>query len=356
MNENTPFLSIIVPAYNIEEFVNSCVDSILQQTFTDYELILVDDGSTDRTGIICDDYAKRDKRITVLHKENGGLVSARKAGLSIAKGKYAAYVDGDDWVSEIMFQKLCERAVQTDADIVICDFITAGSEQRKTTQNMEEGDYNKEALKEKIYPYMLYNGEYFSYGFLPAVWGKIYRRSLLYPIQMQVDEGIRLGEDSACSYACMLQAERISYLKGEYLYYYRIRENSISHSMVHSYYTAELILLADCMKRNFIKEQDARELLMSQLYFYICYMFDNMMTANLTLWHTFFSKEFRKQIAIFTNSNIGKESVQFCCAQVTSSRTKRLLNVVRNNTLKNRIILYCFRKYELMRAVIMRTK
>ena len=91
MNNGTPFLSIVVPAYNVEEYLPQCVDSILRQTFTDFELLLVDDGSKDSTGRLCDEYAGKDRRIRVIHKENGGLVSARKAGLSEALGTYVAY-------------------------------------------------------------------------------------------------------------------------------------------------------------------------------------------------------------------------------------------------------------------------
>lgn len=356
MNETTPFLSIIVPAYNIEDYINQCIDSILKQTYTDFELIIVDDGSTDLTADICDKYAAMDKRIHIQHKKNGGLVSARKAGLEVARGEYAAYVDGDDWVCPDIFQKLCDKAIETGADMVIGDFWTAGSIQTETTQNMSEGLYHKEDLKEKVYPYMLSKGEYFSHGFLPAVWGKIYRRSLLYPIQMQVDEKIRLGEDAACSYLCLLHAESIYYLKEAYLYYYRIRENSISHSMVHSYYTEELILLVNSLKEAFERETDMKDVLMKQLYFYTCYMFDNMMTANLTLWHTLFSKKFREQIQIFTNSRVGKESTQFCSTQQTSSRTRRLLKVTQKDSFANRFDLYCFRKFELLQATVQRIK
>ena len=100
-----PFLSIIVPAYNVENYIRQCVDSILNQHFTDFELLLVDDGSKDGTGRICDDYAKNDIRVRVIHKQNGGLVSARKAGITEAQGEYVAYVDGDDWVAEEMFER-----------------------------------------------------------------------------------------------------------------------------------------------------------------------------------------------------------------------------------------------------------
>lgn len=345
MENKTPFLSIIVPAYNVEAYLKQCVDSILQQTFTDFELILVDDGSKDKTGNICDDYATQDERVIVIHKENGGLVSARKAGIQKAVGEYTAYVDGDDWIDTDMFSKLCEKVKETNADIVIADYISAGSIESKETQNLEYGFYNKDELKEKIYPYMLCSGEYFSFGLQPCVWGKIFRRELLFTHQMDVDDRIRLGEDSACSYACLLQAQSMFYLKNEFLYYYRMRETSISHSMIHSYYTSEIIILVQLMKKEF-RESGQERVLMPQLHFYTCYMLDNMLTPNLTFFHLLFSNQFRKQIKIFSNSETGRETINFCKNHRTSSRAKRILAVADKNSLWKRVELYLFSKYE----------
>ena len=103
-------ISIIVPVYNVEKYLPTCVDSILCQTFTNFELILVDDGSTDRSGIICDEYEKKDTRVKVIHKENGGLSSARNAGLYIAKGKYIGFVDSDDFIDKEMYIVLYDEA------------------------------------------------------------------------------------------------------------------------------------------------------------------------------------------------------------------------------------------------------
>ena len=156
MENTVPFLSIIVPAYNVENYIKQCVDSILAQSFTDFELLLVDDGSKDSTGKICDEYALKDTRVQVIHKQNGGLVSARKAGLAEAKGEYAAYVDGDDWIAEDMFQKLCECAIMQKVDVVVADFLCAYPDKEvKTTQNMRQGRFTKEELCKEVYPLSL---------------------------------------------------------------------------------------------------------------------------------------------------------------------------------------------------------
>lgn len=117
-----PKVSIIVPVYKAEAYLHRCVDSILSQTFTDFELLLIDDGSPDRSGEICDEYAQKDSRIRVIHKENGGVSSARQRGLDEAVGEYTIHADPDDWVEPNMLEELYKKAKQDDADIVICDY------------------------------------------------------------------------------------------------------------------------------------------------------------------------------------------------------------------------------------------
>jgi glycosyltransferase involved in cell wall biosynthesis len=113
-------ISIIVPVYNVEKYLNKCVDSILNQTFKDFELILVDDGSPDNSGAICDQYAKEDTRVRVIHKENGGLSSARNAGIEVAQGKFLGFVDSDDYIAEDMYELLYNNILREDADLSVC--------------------------------------------------------------------------------------------------------------------------------------------------------------------------------------------------------------------------------------------
>lgn len=111
-------ISVIVPVFKVEKFLSKCIESILNQTYTDIEVILVDDGSPDKCGEICDLYAQRDKRVKVIHKENGGQASARNAGLEIATGDYISFIDSDDWIDKDMYEELLRVAKSTDADIV----------------------------------------------------------------------------------------------------------------------------------------------------------------------------------------------------------------------------------------------
>lgn len=120
LRNEMPVISIIVPVYNVEKYLPKCIDSILAQTFTDFELILVDDGSPDRCGEICDEYAGKDSRIVVIHKENGGQSSARNMGLDIARGEYIGFVDSDDYIAKDMYETLYNNLVNNNADISIC--------------------------------------------------------------------------------------------------------------------------------------------------------------------------------------------------------------------------------------------
>ena len=122
MNETTPKISVIVPVYKAEAYLHRCVDSLLAQTFTDFEILLVDDGSPDKSGEICDEYARKDIRVRVFHKENGGVSSARQCGMDHAQGEYTIHADPDDWVDPTMLEELYLKAKEEDADMVICDF------------------------------------------------------------------------------------------------------------------------------------------------------------------------------------------------------------------------------------------
>lgn len=217
-------LSIIVPVYNVELFLEQCIDSILSQSFTDYELILVDDGSTDRSGQICDRYAAQDSRISVIHKENNGVVSARKAGLSIAAGKYVGYVDGDDWIDRDMYRYMIDNAVRYNCDLVMCDVEHEQYPKKArdiTGAALETGYYSRSELEEKIFPIMLYSGTFYYFGIYPVIWNKIFRRDMLIKHQFAIYDNIKNGEDAACVYPYFLEIESMYFMKQQYLYHYR---------------------------------------------------------------------------------------------------------------------------------------
>lgn len=228
---SNPFLSVIIPVYNAESYLPRCLDSLLAQTFTDFEAILVDDGSTDGSAAICDSYAERDLRFHCIHKENGGHTSARQAGLKQAKGAYAAFVDSDDWIAPAMYRTMCGAAMDTGADMVCCNYTAVTPKGDILCRaSFADGLYEKAQLETQVYPRMLYSGTYFTYGEAPNLWNKLFRRELLEKNLNRVPLSLRLGEDALISYICLLESSRV-YFCGDFFYYYQSTASSLTHSM-----------------------------------------------------------------------------------------------------------------------------
>ena len=219
-----PLFSIIVPVYNVEKYIHQCVDSVLGQTFVDFELILVNDGSPYNCPQICDEYAAKDERVYVIHKENGGVTSARKAGLNIAKGDYVIYVDSDDWLSGNYLNIANEILNKHNPDI-ICFGHYSGTNMEYIENKMpyRTGMYFKDDIEREIFPILLEN-EY-ALGFSPALWAKIFRRDLIENPLNALDNSIRIGEDGAIVKPVIYLANSI-YIDNHSVYYYRLNPNS----------------------------------------------------------------------------------------------------------------------------------
>lgn len=219
-------ISIVVPIYNIERYAGICIESLIKQTYRNIEIILVDDGSTDRSPAICDLYAGKDDRIVVIHKKNGGLVSARKAGVAAATGKYIGHVDGDDWVEPDFYEVLHKAAVRSRADIVCAGFSRDLFSQRvKCTNSVLDGLYEGSSL-ERLYENMLTYDSDFTIGVSTYVWNKLFKAEIAKKVQERVDERISIGEDAAVTYPAFLEAERV-YICDNSSYHYRQREGSM---------------------------------------------------------------------------------------------------------------------------------
>lgn len=224
-----PFLSIVVPVYNTEEYLECCINSILAQEFTDYELILVDDGSTDNSGDICDRYAAEHAHVRCLHQPNGGHTCARQNGVRASCGEYITFVDSDDWISPEMYSHMCRAAQDTQADIVHCN-MTAVMPHKKEVRGVpfSAGFYDKSKLEDVVYPYMIYTGTYFKFGIAPGMVNKLFRRSILEKYLFQIPHNIVVGEDGPVTYSCMLEASSV-YFCDESYYFYRSNPDSLCH-------------------------------------------------------------------------------------------------------------------------------
>ena len=214
-------ISVIVPIYNVDRYLRQCIESICRQTYQKLEIILVDDGSTDDSAYICDEYAEQDSRIKVLHKKNEGLVKARKDGLMLSSGQFIAYVDGDDWIEPDMYKCMYQIMESQDVDIVMCGrYEDTGDISKAIFHGVPEKRYGKEQLLHEIYPRMIVNHTFFEWGIFPSVWDKLFHRECVERFQLTVDEQIIMGEDAACTYPCLLNANSI-YVVHKCLYHYR---------------------------------------------------------------------------------------------------------------------------------------
>ena len=221
-----PLISVIVPIYMIDRYIGICIESILNQTYQNLEIILVDDGGKDRCPEICRLYAKKDSRIKVIHKPNGGLVSARKAGLRISGGDYIAYVDGDDWIGPGFIEVLYTAVYTSGADMV-CAGLTRDlfSKSAHFSNALPSGIYEGEKLK-YLWKNMLSYGSYYRPGISTYVWNKLFRREVLLTPQSMVDDRISIGEDGAVTYPALLNCRRVAVV-GNVAYHYRQREDSM---------------------------------------------------------------------------------------------------------------------------------
>lgn len=221
-----PLVSVVVPIYQIDRYLGTCIESLMNQTYRNIEIILVDDGSPDRAPEICDLYAKKEARIKVIHKTNGGLVSARKAGLEASSGEYVGYVDGDDWVAPGFYEALVTAICEYNSDIAIAgmsrDLFSISS---KITSKIPEGNYEGERL-EKLKRNMLTFERFSHIGISTYVWNKLFKREKLLKYQMIVDNGISIGEDAAVTYPYLMECNRVSVIDN-CDYHYRQREDSM---------------------------------------------------------------------------------------------------------------------------------
>lgn len=224
-----PKLSVIVPVYNTEKYLRECIDSILAQTFTDFELILVDDGSTDHSGAICDEYAGKDARIRVIHQENGGVTRARKNGAAYSKGDYVTYVDSDDWIDQETYHDSMLHIESHEVDVVVFAMNIEKNPPTEIRNYVDVGLYSKEMLRRHVYPRMLFDYSINCSGMIASLCNKIIRREILLDALSEIPDSLGYGEDAIAGYLCMLNASN-AYICNNPYYHYRENILSISHA------------------------------------------------------------------------------------------------------------------------------
>lgn len=245
MSQEKALISIIIPVYKVEKYLEKCIQSVINQTYENLQIILVDDGSPDNCGKICDEYAKKDHRIEVIHKSNGGLSDARNKGLEIAKGEYIGFVDSDDYIEADMYEVLYNLLKQYNADVSICNFYTV-SQEKIAIKNADNGikEYNRiEILKE-----ILLDNNIQSYA-----WNKLYKRELFGEIKYPVGKKY---EDIGTTFYLLEKCNKVV-VTGKPEYYYINRQDSIVNNVTETTITDYIELI---MQRYDYIEENIKEL------------------------------------------------------------------------------------------------
>lgn len=222
---NQDLISIIVPVYGVEKYLHACVDSILAQTYQNLEVILIDDGSPDHCGVICDEYALCDGRVKVIHQSNAGAACAKNTGLNAAQGDYITFVDSDDWVDPDWIEKMLSAAVSRDADIVECNF-------RMEYVNDSEYGNVPDSFTEAVFATKDYLRDYPTQWSCAVFWNKLFRASLLTDVRFHEER--RCIDDEFFTYKAVGGANRL-YRIPDNLYHYRQRRSSVTQSEKNMY-------------------------------------------------------------------------------------------------------------------------
>ena len=223
-------ISIIVPVYNAEKYLKKCVDSLTGQTYQNLEIILVDDGSSDNSGSLCDELAGKDARIKVLHKENGGLISAWKAGVTESTGEYLNFVDSDDWGDLNMLEEMAEYLTGSEKEIIASDYVIekVDGSKRCVYQELSPGEYDRDEIERKVIPNLL--GREKRYVTISRCM-KLISRKLIIDNMKYSDPRIRLSEDTTIMLPSLIDCDRLVIMDHKTYYHYLY----VNESMVHKY-------------------------------------------------------------------------------------------------------------------------
>ncbi len=222
----TDLISVIVLVYRVEEYIKKCMESVLNQTYTNLEIILVNDGSDDSCPKMCDEFVMMDERVRVIHKSNEGAHKARQAGILAANGKYVMFVDGDDWIEPGMIEELQALINIHKVDVVQCGIIDSWENDEKyRLPYFKEGCYKNEKFAEFIGDKLIYNGNFFQHGVFTYMWSKLFDREKILKYQLQDVADNNLLEDAMTIYPFIANTKSI-YITHKCYYHYRVRVNS----------------------------------------------------------------------------------------------------------------------------------
>lgn len=254
-------ISIIVPIYNVDKYLNKCVRSILNQTYTNIEVILVDDGSTDQSGYVCDTFAEFDNRVRVVHQNNSGLTVTRRVGVNLAKGDYIGFVDGDDWIEPDMYEVLYHYAVNNEADIVTSAGIREGGSKQGNIlcDSISKGLYRVNEEEGYIIRHIFSASWSSEKNLNGAVWNKLFKREIIKKTLDNMDDNVNgFMDDNVCVVGSILYASKI-YVSQDVLYHHRERKDAFTNSK--NPYALMQINYAYLSLRKFVEESPYKSIL-----------------------------------------------------------------------------------------------
>lgn len=266
----TTNISIIVPVFNTMKYLKTCLDSIVGQSYSDFEIVLVDDGSTDGSGRLCDVYAKTDDRIKVIHQENGGVVKARKTGLRESSGRYIYYVDSDDWIDDNVVESFNRIVLGHKADMVMIGNKREYESGKSLISFLpfESGLYDQAWIKNVMLEKMMRTDRFYENAHRVAFWNYLIDRNLLEKNQTGIDDKIRIWDDAVVTYPCLLDAEKI-YIEKDIYYHYRQRSNSLKRTKSDDEYERFQLVYKSLVSR-FAREIQ-KEMLLKQAKYLLLY-------------------------------------------------------------------------------------
>jgi len=338
-------ISVIVPVYNVENYLIRCLDSIASQEIRPLEIILVDDGSTDSSGELCDDWKNRMQQtdqellVQVIHKKNEGLTAAWKEGCEKATGTYIGFVDSDDYILPDMYIKLFSKAEDTDAEIVCCGirhvYEDADHEEWDDEMQLDKDNYSEKEMLRDVYPAMINNGKFMGRGLQPNRVSKIVKRELVQKNMWLCDSEVTVGEDYQFSLAMFLDAKKISVIHGFTPYFYYMHKKSMT-GVFHPEYLNQIKI----MKRHLLRISD----------YYGKYNFEEQITNDflcLTVLHL-------KEAAVRNRHSGYRNARKFMKAICTDHEVVRALQLhtMHRLTMAERLYLFFMKKRFYLMAYI----
>lgn len=340
-------VSIIVPVYNVEKYLSDCVDSILNQSYKNIEIILVNDGSTDNSPSICDEYSRKDDRVKVIHKKNEGVSVARNSGIKAASGEYIAFVDSDDLVDKSIYTNMIETIDNKNTDLVMCSFkrIFNNGDMELSDEPLKEGYYNKDLIFEELILPMV--GNSFSNMSSPlimgAIWRCLYKKEIIEKYDITFPK-IKIAEDMLFHLYYLAACESV-YVTKEPLYYYRYNNLSATKNYISNLWDTlmyQLKLVEEALMKFGIYNEKSKERVHVNTLYFISWCFSNECNPKNPKVYKDAIKEMKKiskndrYKEVFTWKNIMhasfKERCVFICIKL---RLYRILYLYENKTMKN---------------------